>query len=187
MGEQAMNALLLGLLLLCPFTFAGKAAPGAGKDVVLFLEGLAVGVEEDFGNVTECTADLELTLQDFEKGYALIGQGMRHYSISDIRKGLDAFSAGLQEIKKAIDDCGTEEFAQAVEAIIQDFSSWVGVARFCYHELITIFHERSTLQKDFPAAEAAFKAKEYLFDPWHFNKTTVGSERSSFCCYDSKK
>jgi len=153
------------LMLFCALfacSFADQVDLNATPNVVLFLEGLAEGVETDFGNVTNCTQDLDITIDDFETGFDLISSGLRDWSPSKIRDGLDDWVNGLIEIKVAIDQCGSAEFIADIASIIADFTSWTGVAEFCYDELTTIWHERTVLQNAFIAADAGFKAGDYF-------------------------
>lgn len=61
---------------------------GDGQDIIEFLEGIAEGLEIDFGNVTQCTSDLNITLDDFEDSWRDLKYGMDHLSKSYIEQGL---------------------------------------------------------------------------------------------------
>jgi hypothetical protein len=46
------------------------------KDVLAFLEGFALGIESGIGNITTCTNDVQMTLEDFQYTVKLMEDGI---------------------------------------------------------------------------------------------------------------
>ena len=123
------------LAILAAVLFAGASAQAQQKpavkaidaDVLAFLEGFALGVEAQIGNITLCTADAQVTLEDFRQGYNQITQGFRDWSVSLVEQGFVSIGHGFDEIAVAFKDCGIERLVMDIEKLAAELKSGTAV------------------------------------------------------------
>jgi len=109
------------------------------RDVLLFLEGVAYGLEIRIGNVNECAADLNLTLTEFKKGLQKIGEGLEWLDIWEIEDGLKEWAKGVNAFASALDACGAEKIAADIIAIMEEFAEGIGgIFKWVLSELLAI-------------------------------------------------
>eukprot|EP01121_Diplochlamys_sp_Union-15-3_P010627 TRINITY_DN299_c0_g1_i1.p1 TRINITY_DN299_c0_g1~~TRINITY_DN299_c0_g1_i1.p1 ORF type:complete len:171 (-),score=47.30 TRINITY_DN299_c0_g1_i1:31-543(-) len=132
---------LVALLFLLAVAFASKwkITP---EETVEFIEGVAVGLEVELGNVTECTKDLNITLEDFEQGFADVRRGIDSISLSLVEKGIMEWGDGLKELVVVLKVCGADEAAADIEKIILQIESGPeGIVRLIAKEILNILDE----------------------------------------------
>jgi len=122
-----------------------------------FLEGFVQGLATDFGNITECTKDIDFSINEFIDSIGDISQGIRTENLFLIVQGLTEFGNGLNELKPVVQACGDKKLVQDIEKIISDFSTAEGAWLFALRELQNIFSKYNDLQIDFITADIAFK------------------------------
>eukprot|EP01127_Copromyxa_protea_P005045 TRINITY_DN14866_c0_g1_i1.p1 TRINITY_DN14866_c0_g1~~TRINITY_DN14866_c0_g1_i1.p1 ORF type:complete len:168 (-),score=49.19 TRINITY_DN14866_c0_g1_i1:30-533(-) len=128
-----MQAILFAFVLLFGISCAQET------NTILFIEGFAEGLEVEIGNPAVCGKDVNATLDDFETGYSLIKEGIRHISISKVEAGLKDWSAGVNMLSAVLADCGAEELAADIEKLVAEFSSGAsGIIKWLAHEIINI-------------------------------------------------
>ena len=111
--RAATLLVLLAAVLATAFTPAlglapkqAAPAPRAGASAVeLFVEGMAYGLAEEIGNITECMADIELTEQTAHQAMEDIRHGFKHLRPSYIEKGLRELGDALEDLTDAMIAC----------------------------------------------------------------------------------
>jgi hypothetical protein len=167
---KVVACLALVLLFQCfcltsarPNKASSKSLTGdVGRDVELFLEGMAVGLEIDIGNVTECTKDANVTLGDFEKGFRDLENGINQLSRTLIERGLVEWAAGVLSMAKLLQQCGFVELAQDIYNIATEIMSGpAGIFKLVINEIVDIFYHGRSLINDFKLMISSFKAGDY--------------------------
>jgi len=161
------------VFLLSLFYFAGafSAKRDGAHDVVAFIEGFATGVESEIGNVTECTKDLDITLNDFEVGFSLIKRGISRIWIPDVEKGLRYFGNGLKEVALVLKVCNATRLAEDIADIAMELSQGIkGVVEIIAKEILNIFHHGADITSDFKAAIASWEKRDYFKSGFYTGK-----------------
>jgi len=127
----------------------------------LFLEGIADGLEIDFGNVSACTRNLNFTIEEFGHSYREIYEGIQKWSLTEIEAGLKEFGASLRTLMQAFSNCGGPQLAKDVSAIVADFSSATGVFEFTLQEIENGMIRRNEIKEDFEAAHKFWEIEDY--------------------------
>jgi len=129
-------------------------------NMILFIEGFAVGLEVEIGNPAVCAKDINVTEDDIAKGFAKIKQGMEDISVTDIEEGLALWSAALTEVNQALKDCGAGNLTQDVEEILAELNDGIsGVVTFICKELLAVID--NNVQTLFDSAIKAFEEGNY--------------------------
>jgi hypothetical protein len=136
-----------------------KALPA---DVLAFLEGFALGVEAQIGNITACTADVEITLEDFNLAYKQITQGFRDWSPKLVEQGFVSFGHGIEEIAVAFKDCGVDRLVNDLEKLAAELKTGTtGIIHVIYKEIINIFTHGKEITNDVKNFLKYWQAKQY--------------------------
>jgi hypothetical protein len=136
-----------------------KAVPA---DVLAFLEGFALGVEAQIGNITLCTADVQVTLEDFKQGYNQIQQGFKHLSIKLVEEGFISIGHGFDDIATAFKDCGIERLVEDIEKLAAELKTGTaGIIKVLYKEFINIFTHGKEITVDVQNFLKYWKAQQY--------------------------
>jgi len=139
MKAVALVCLLFVVASLAVHPHKPKVKDTPEQNLIFFVEGLAYGVEAEVGNITECMEDLNITLADFEKGFADISQGIDWLDIFQIEKGLKEWSAGVTEVNEVLKVCGAEKLAEDIAKIVAEVSSGTtGLLEFVAKEILNI-------------------------------------------------
>jgi len=135
---------------------------GPSAEAIQFIEGVALGLDDDLGNVTACTKDLNITTVDFGTGFALLEKGFHDKNIKEISAGLTDFGKGTQEIAKVWAACGDAKVAADIAKLAADIAKGpLSIFELVVKETVTIFHEKKELTTDFQQAISAWKAKNF--------------------------
>eukprot|EP01116_Phalansterium_solitarium_P003266 TRINITY_DN1403_c0_g1_i1.p1 TRINITY_DN1403_c0_g1~~TRINITY_DN1403_c0_g1_i1.p1 ORF type:complete len:205 (-),score=87.87 TRINITY_DN1403_c0_g1_i1:515-1129(-) len=129
------------------------------NDTVQFIEGVALGLAADFGNVTECTKEGTTVIDDFDKAYTEIKNGFAHMNVPEIAAGLVDFGAGLDELAAALSDCGEEQLVADIANLAKYLSEGPkGILELIAKEILNFFNQENTLGYDYKRAIAAWDA-----------------------------
>eukprot|EP00003_Mantamonas_plastica_P010501 TRINITY_DN1994_c0_g2_i2.p1 TRINITY_DN1994_c0_g2~~TRINITY_DN1994_c0_g2_i2.p1 ORF type:complete len:180 (-),score=70.90 TRINITY_DN1994_c0_g2_i2:100-639(-) len=131
------------------------------KAIIQFLEGFALGIESDFGNVSACIKDAAETYMKFDAAFKDIDEGIRHLDVKRVEKGITELGQGVQDIADAAKDCGFGEIAQDIEAIAKELQEPGGILKVIVEEVVKIFGHEQEVTQDFKGAIAAWKGKQY--------------------------
>ncbi|KAG2381678.1 hypothetical protein C9374_006062 [Naegleria lovaniensis] len=132
------------------------------SNVLAFVEGFLLGIEADVGNVTACTRDATITLNDFDNAFYSLEYGFKKMSPQLIETGLQELAAGIEEIKQGIEDCNIKGIIKQIESLIAQLKSGtLGVVKVLVHEAINIFHNGQNITTEFKNAIQYWKDKKY--------------------------
>jgi len=136
--------------------FGSRAEP---KDTVQFLEGFALGLASDFGNVTECANDSSTVVDDFDKAYQEIKNGISHLNVAEVAQGLVDFGSGVQEIAKALEECGDAQLVADIANLGKYLSEGpAGILQLIAKEILNFYSDEKTLGYDYRQAIKAWDA-----------------------------
>lgn len=116
----------------------------------------------EVGNVTSCTKDAKITLNDFENAFYSLEYGFKKMNPQLIETGLKELAAGIEEIKQGIEDCNVKGIIKQIESLIAQLKSGtLGIIKVLVHETINIFHNSENLTNEFKNAIQYWKDKKY--------------------------
>jgi len=149
----------LVVLVLCSLLVGtySKIADPPSENILLFIEGFALGLEIEIGDPALCAKDVNVTEEDFIDGFNKIKNGINKYSISEIEAGLRDWANGIYEVNLALRDCGAGKIADDIESIMQELQSGTtGLLEFIARELLAIIDNdiSDLFEKAFDAIEA---------------------------------
>ncbi|KAG2381677.1 hypothetical protein C9374_006061 [Naegleria lovaniensis] len=131
-------------------------------NVLAFVEGFALGIEADVGNVTECTKDVYITLNDFDDAFYSLEYGFKRINVKLIETGLREFGAGVKELAVALKGCNVNGIVEKIESLAAQLQSGpLGIVKVIVHELINIFHNEKDITNEFKKAIQYWKDKKY--------------------------
>jgi len=129
------------------------------SDTLAFLEGFALGLAEDFGNITECRNDSITFVEEFDQAFTLIKKGIDHASINDIVQGLIEFANGIDEVAKALQDCGDAQVVADIANLAKYLKGGpAGIIQLIAKEVLQYFNDQKTLGYDYRQAIKAWDA-----------------------------
>jgi len=105
------------IALLVIALFGGAFAQEKDNRATLFVEGVSVGVTADMGNVTECTKDLVLSLDSFDKALPAMKAGMLTANRDLVKSAVATFGAGVEEVSKAFTVCAVFATAESTDIL----------------------------------------------------------------------
>lgn len=139
------------------------AAASAPTDVLEFVEGVAYGMEVEFAkNITVCVDDETTVLDDFSKGYALIKDGIEHFSTRDVEHGINQLGLGVLSLRDVFTGCGlnsTVEDLDKIAALLR--GGVVGWVELIAEEVLNVLEHRQTLGGILRSAVKAYDKGEY--------------------------
>jgi hypothetical protein len=120
------------------------------KQWIAFIEGFALGLESDFGNVTECTQDAKLAFTTLERSFQELRDGFKRNSVYAITAGLIDLGFGIKELIDDAKACDIKEIIDDVLKIAHELSSGVGgIIEVVIKETINIFSHHREITNDF--------------------------------------
>merc|ERR1711991_564539 len=105
------------IALLIVALFGGAFAQEKESRATLFVEGVSVGVTADIGNVTECTKDLVVSLESFDKALPAIKAGMLTANRDLVKSAVPTFGAAVEEVSKAFTVCAVFATAESTDTL----------------------------------------------------------------------
>jgi hypothetical protein len=136
--------------------------PRSNDKLVEFLEGFGEGIDSDFGNISICAKDLNITLEDFDDAFRDIEHGIDHLDAAEIKRGIEAFGRGLLELVKALRACGFLTLADDIYKIASELASGAfGIVEVIVKEIINILWHEHDLTKWFHDASKAWNSQNY--------------------------
>eukprot|EP01124_Arcella_intermedia_P012184 TRINITY_DN184_c0_g1_i1.p1 TRINITY_DN184_c0_g1~~TRINITY_DN184_c0_g1_i1.p1 ORF type:complete len:175 (-),score=19.16 TRINITY_DN184_c0_g1_i1:70-594(-) len=153
--------IVLSLLVVAALCITPKenGAPPS-ENMLLFIEGFAIGLEVEIGNPAVCAKDLNVTETDILDGYQKIKSGVDNWDIYTVEDGLRLWSMALNEVSYALGDCGAEKLAADIQALTKELSSGTtGLLEFVARELLAIIE--NDVQVLFDDAFVAMEAGDW--------------------------
>lgn len=167
---MALLALCVGSSVALRQTQYKKAAE---NPAVEFLEGFAEGFDADFGNVSACINDSTTVVDDMEKAFDKIKDGIDHLSGKDVREGLLYLADGLEELVRAIEACGVPSIANSILKIVDKIKNGPeGWLSLIVDDILKFWKDRKTIGHDIVEAYDAFKDKNYFKAGYYTGKVT---------------
>jgi hypothetical protein len=132
------------------------------QDWIGFIEGIALGIESDFGNVTECTQEAEFAYESLERSFQELQEGFRQKSVGLITAGIIDLGFGIQEIGKDLKTCDIGEILEDIEKIAKELSSGVtGIIEVIVKEAVNIFSHHKDITNDIKNAYSFWGQGKY--------------------------
>lgn len=124
-----------------------------------FILGIAIGLEIELGNTTECIRRGTLTLTEFKEAFHYLESGIEHFSLDDFERGGEALGTALASIPTLMTDCGAIKLKNDIENAIILIRG--GVIRFLIKESVVIVVHGKELTSDVKAIIADFHERKY--------------------------
>ena len=131
-------------------------------DYIAFIEGFALGVESDFGNVTECVQDGKEAFTYLSRSVQELKDGIHRKSVSAITAGIIDLGFGIKELGEDIKACDIKEIIDDIMNIAHQLSSGPsGIVEVIVKEVVNIFHHGKDITNDFKNLISFWEQQKY--------------------------
>jgi hypothetical protein len=122
----------------------------------------ALGIESDFGNVTQCLKDGDQAFISFNKAFKELSDGISKRSPSIITLGIIDLGEGVKELAIATKACDTAEIVSDIERIAHELSSGApGIIEIVIKESINIFAHKKEITQDIQRGVSYWNQQKY--------------------------
>jgi len=110
------------MIAIVAFALLSAASLASASQSSLLVEGLAVGLTAEIGNVTECTKGVQLSMTFYHDAMMSMKKGQDAHVAAGVQAAVAVFGKSMRELSHAFTVCGLFSVAERVELAGQALS-----------------------------------------------------------------